>query len=89
MTQPKPVLKTVIVPACVEHYGIASRAVVLEWNCPICGKPRGEVYETFSYDGSRRLSCHGWSNPCGHVDKYSAVREEADANSYNAMEDQR
>lgn len=29
-----------------------------------------------SYDGSRRLACDGWTNPCGHVDTYAAVRVE-------------
>jgi hypothetical protein len=77
------VLKTVTIPACVEHDGILSRQVVLKWECPICGQPRGEVQDGRSYDGSRILYCHTWVNPCGHVDKYSDVRKEANENLYN------
>ena len=35
------------------------------------------VYRTLSFDGSRRLGCDGWHNPCGHVDSYADVRKEA------------
>ena len=38
----------------------------------------GRLRAAISYDGSRRLNCDGWSNPCGHVDYYSAVRAEAE-----------
>lgn len=27
--------------------------------------------------------CDGWENPCGHVDKYDAVRDEAASNGLN------
>jgi hypothetical protein len=69
--------RTVTIPACDQHEGILSIKVTLNWICPVCGGPRGEPFKTFSYDGSRKLYCDGWINPCGHVDKYSAVREEA------------
>ncbi|MET4706705.1 hypothetical protein [Endozoicomonas lisbonensis] len=69
--------KRVTIPACEEHCGQMAVNVELEWKCPACGGPRGEVYQTLSFDGSRRLGCDGWVNPCGHVDKYSAVRKEA------------
>lgn len=71
--------KTVTIPARDEHDGIWSRIVTLRWVCPICGGQRGEPFESVSYDGSRRLHVHSWHNPCGHVDKYSSVRQEADA----------
>jgi len=69
--------RTVYVPACVEHEGVLGRHYWLRWVCPECGGPRGEPHPVRSYDGSRILYCDGWSNPCGHVDKYSNVRLEA------------
>lgn len=69
--------KTVTIPACLEHDGTYSVRVTVEWVCPVCGGPRGEVFATVSRDGSRRLPCDGWRNPCGHIDFYSAVRMEA------------
>jgi len=67
----------VYIPSCDDHEGIYGRTVTLTWVCPVCGGPRGEPFDTISYDGSRRLHVHGWDNPCGHVDKYDAVRKEA------------
>lgn len=68
--------KTVYIPAREEHDGFHGVHVTIDWICPECGGPRGDVYKT-SFDGSRRLHVDGWKNPCGHVDKYSAVRKEA------------
>ena len=51
--------------------------VTLRWVCPTCGGPRGQVRPAISYDGSRRLACDGWTNPCGHIDFYADVRAEA------------
>ena len=75
--------RTVRVPASVQHEGIYFSEVTLEWRCPVCDGERGEPSGTFSYDGSRRLWCHGWQNACGHVDKYEAVRKEARLNGLN------
>lgn len=77
-------VRTVTIPARVEHEGIYSRTVRLAWVCPTCGAPRGEVAPTISYDGSRRLHVDGWANLCGHVDKYADVRKEADTNGLNS-----
>lgn len=71
--------RTVTIPAREEHAGYHAREVTLEWVCPVCGGPRGEPHSGLSYDGSRRLYVHQWDNPCGHVDRYAAVRVEADA----------
>jgi hypothetical protein len=68
--------RTVTIPACEQHEGFHSIDVTLKWICPLCGGPRGEPFETISWDGSRRLGVHGWRNACGHVDAYSEVREE-------------
>ncbi|GAA0494238.1 hypothetical protein Ade02nite_20520 [Paractinoplanes deccanensis] len=69
--------KTVRIPSCEQHEGFHSVEVTVLWECPTCGGPRGEVFDTLSYDGSRRLSVHGWRNPCGHIDGYATVRREA------------
>lgn len=68
---------TVTIPASQEHEGMYAVTVEISDKCPVCGGPRGEVFETVSYDGSRRLYCQGWRNDCGHVDTYSSVRKEA------------
>lgn len=69
----------VTIPRIVEHAGFVGNLITVEIsdNCPVCGGPRGELYQTHSYDGSRRLSCDGWKNPCGHVDRYADVILEA------------
>jgi hypothetical protein len=69
--------RTVRIPAVKAHEGFHSAQVTLIWECPACGGPRGEVFDTLSFDGSRRLGVHGWKNPCGHVDGYEQVRREA------------
>lgn len=71
-----PLTRTVEIPRSDAHDGLHSVTVSLRWKCPRCGGPRGEVFRTISYDGSRRLSCDGWKNPCGHIDFYSDVRRE-------------
>jgi hypothetical protein len=75
--------RKVYIPATADHNGVHGVIVTLEWTCPTCGGPRGEVSDVRSYDGSRILFCHGWVNPCGHVDYYSDVRSEAAANGLN------
>lgn len=76
--------KWVVIPAVDNHDGLYASTLLLNWVCPVCGKPRGDiVHNTRSYDGSRILFCDGWTNPCGHVDKYYAVREEAMRNGLN------
>lgn len=75
--------RAVRIPACHEHNGMYATHVRLRWVCPVCGGQRGEIFNTLSYDGSRRLGVHGWNNPCGHVDYYSAMRAEARTNGLN------
>lgn len=76
-------VRLVKIPACAEHEGLRSVHVLLSWVCPVCGAPRGEPHEGRSYDGSRILYCDTWENPCGHIDKYENVRQEAKANGLN------
>lgn len=66
--------RTVTIPAMDEHAGLHSITVELPWVCLVCGGPRGEPFEALSFDGSRRLSCHAWRNPCGHSEPYGKVR---------------
>lgn len=76
----------ITIPSCAEHEGFPGNAITvyLVWVCSFCGKPRGDIYETLSYDGSRRLNVNGWKNDCGHTEKYAEVREEAAQNGLNA-----
>jgi hypothetical protein len=69
--------RTVRIPGSDVHDGDHLITVTLRWTCPICGGPRGEIRSAVSYDGSRRLACDGWTNPCGHIDFYAAARLEA------------
>lgn len=79
-------LKTriVTIPEKPEHNGMHSVDVRLVWTCPICGEPRPDEVTTMdSYDGSRRLPCSSWKNPCGHLIKYTGLFEEAKLNGLN------
>jgi len=73
--------QTVRIPGSDDHGGHHLVTVTLAWECPVCGEPRGQVVRAITYDGSRRLACDGWTNPCGHVDLYSTVRDEAKRSS--------
>lgn len=66
--------RTVVIPAREEHEGRYRLTVTIPWHCLICGGRRGEPQSMFSYDGSRRLVVDGWTNPCGHVESYTLVR---------------
>lgn len=79
-------IKEVCIPACETHEGYKSIKIKLRWVCPICGRPRGAIKNVRSYDGSMCLQCDGWTNPCGHTDKYDNVRKEAKTNGLNATE---
>ena len=66
----------VTIPSSSTHGGFGLVTLEISDNCPTCGEKRGEIFATHSYDGSRRLNCDGWNNPCGHIDKYSDIRQE-------------
>ncbi len=76
-------IKQVYIPAYANHEGIYGMYVKLRWVCPVCGQPRGQIFNSRSYDGSRFLAVDAWNNPCGHIDKYDDVRKEAAANGLN------
>lgn len=69
------IYRIVTIPAREEHEGFYQVDVVLPWTCMVCGGPRGEPAPVRSYDGSRWMMVDGWTNPCGHVEKYSAIRK--------------
>jgi hypothetical protein len=64
-------------PRQTDHAGQHLITLTVRWVCPTCGGPRGGARPSVSYDGSRRLVCDGWTNPCGHIDYYADVRREA------------
>lgn len=66
----------VTIPSSQEHSGYGLVTLEISDNCPICNGPRGKVFGTHSFDGSRRLNVDGWNNPCGHIDTYAAIRNE-------------
>src|SRR5664279_673556 len=55
--------RTVRIPGSDQHAGHHLITVTVLWECPRCGGPRGAVGRAISYDGSRQLSCDGWTNP--------------------------
>ena len=81
-------IKEVIIPAFEEHQGLYAIKGKLYWVCPECKKKRGEIKTVRSYDGSQVLFCDGWTNPCGHIDKYADVRKEAKENGLNIQKEE-
>ena len=71
---PFPDERTVTIPGRELHEGLYARRVTLPWVCLHCGGPRGEPFESSSYDGSRQLYVDSWNNPCGHVETYAEIR---------------
>lgn len=54
------------------------RTVEISDVCPVCGSPRAQLVEMVPIheDGCTVLVSR-WRNPCGHVDKYRGVLQEA------------
>ena len=69
--------RLVTIPSRENHGGFLRTTVELDWVCPQCGGPRGEVYQAESFGGSRKMICDKWTNPCGHIDWYQDVLKEA------------
>lgn len=69
----------VTIPRISEHQGYDGNLITVEISdkCPKCGAKRGvKRWQGFSYDGSLRLNVDCWENECGHIDKYTDVRNE-------------
>lgn len=75
--------RQVVIPSRDNHRGQDPITVTLKWECPVCGHLRGEVFDDYSSDGPYNLACSRWNNPCGHIDYYSQVRDEARTNGLN------
>lgn len=80
-------VRSILIPALTEHAGQYWMHATVQWTCIHCGGPRGEPEPGISWDGSRKLLVDTWRNPCGHVEKYSQVRDAIDAVEAMAQED--
>ena len=56
----------------------AIRTVTIAATCP-CGGPRGTPEPLRTHDDGCRYTVDTWRNPCGHIDMYEAVADEAAA----------
>jgi hypothetical protein len=68
-------IETIQIPANTQHEGFYSLKVSVPWYCIFCGTERGEPTHQLSYDGSRRMTVTGWTNPCGHIETYESIRQ--------------
>lgn len=53
------------------------RTIEIADTCPCCGGPRGQPYFHRLCEDGEWYDVSRWSNPCGHLDTYAAVIEEA------------
>lgn len=61
-----------------ESFEPVIETVTISNYCPRCGKPRGTPMDkTFFLDGFS-YTVDYWQNPCGHMDMYYEVLEEAE-----------
>ena len=75
---------TVTIPSTENHSGHSLATFEIPDTCPECGGPRGRVFGTHSFDGSRQLNCDGWNNPCGHIDTYADIRATGEKTEYRS-----
>lgn len=54
------------------------RSVTIADTCPVCGGPRGTARNANQCDDGEFYSVDVWDNPCGHIDHYNAVLNEAE-----------
>ena len=53
------------------------REVTISARCPRCSNLRGEPEQTSQHEDGVSYSVDVWHNPCGHVDMYADVVDEA------------
>ena len=58
--------------------GVALRTVEISNRCPQCGGPRGAPAKNRYHEWGEFYYADNWTNPCGHLDKYSDVLKETD-----------
>ncbi|OLT25842.1 hypothetical protein BJF83_22435 [Nocardiopsis sp. CNR-923] len=54
------------------------RPVIIDTLCPRCGGLRGQARNLNQHEDGAWYSVDVWDNPCGHVDRYESVAEEAE-----------
>jgi hypothetical protein len=60
------------------HYGPYLKRITISAFCPKCGQRRGEPVLRPYYEDGESYDVHNWTNPCGHLDLYAEVIEEAE-----------
>ena len=78
-----PDIKHITVALSRENLQLCSIPLLVNWYCPRCGTPRGEIMTTQIPMGSTSLEVNFWVNPCGHHDTYRAMVSEAITNGLN------
>lgn len=51
--------------------------VTISTSCPRCGAQRGRPRPLRFHEDGEWITCDVWNNPCGHIDHYTRVIEEA------------
>lgn len=60
-----------------------TKEITVEWKCPTCDKEMGQpTLKNFCEDGEF-YAVHTWENDCGHVAKYSSLKETSFSHSKN------
>lgn len=57
--------------------GVIRRTVEINDKCPSCGGPRGKPQKARYHEWGEFYYVDNWTNPCGHLDRYSDVLQEA------------
>ncbi|WP_026592866.1 hypothetical protein [Bacillus sp. UNC437CL72CviS29] len=69
-------VKTITVPnRDLQGWLYGTKNVTVEWSCPTCGKEMGKPnLENFCEDETWYV-VHKWDNECGHIAKYTDLKE--------------
>ncbi|MNY85663.1 putative ATP-dependent helicase DinG [compost metagenome] len=51
--------------------------ITVDWVCPECGGPRGDIVEQNFHFNGQDFPHHIWQNPCGHKDSHAAALQQA------------
>jgi len=63
----------------VSPWALVTRTVQIGTHCPECGGLRGQPRSSHYCEDGQHYWVDNWENPCGHVDYYDDVLEEAEA----------
>ncbi|WDD99954.1 hypothetical protein [Thalassomonas actiniarum] len=78
-----PDIKQITVALSRTSLELCTLPLQVNWYCPRCNAPRGEVMQTQIPIGRQSLKVNFWVNPCGHHDSYRAMVSEAMTNGLN------